>query len=356
MRKHLISTLAFCGLLLIQSAIPAFAESNTDSDTTPFAASGGQAYSDAITIGEPTGSPQEYPVSINMQTIGGVPYITKVYEVPADYAIEQLVNEFEQDGYAFSRSDVLVKKLAGTTDTKEVSKTVTASAQSSEKDKLLATVEQVLDYEQDGYSGQLQLDASAISIEEAGRSSYSYTLQETREYDALDRNDAAYIDKTMQKNGATLELESVDWQVMGTTPVDGTLVPNMYKAVATYSGRATGSKASGYTATLVYRGEVVKTTPGQQQVSVIYRGGPIPDDTSESNTPSFLKLLGMCVLSFLFAVFGATLVIFLFNRRKKAAQALGYPEDDDTDITGQELLDDGYDAIDYEEVLGDEEI
>lgn len=357
MHRHIVSALVLCSLLLCQGAAPAFAaESESDVTTVPSDSSSG--YSDVIHIGgETETSSRQYPVSMDMQTIGGVPYITKTYEIPADYPVEQLVDEFERDGYAFCSSDILVKELEGSTDTKTVSKAVTAAAQTNEKDKLLATVEQTLDYSQDGYTGQLTLDASAISFAETDRTSYGYTLRETREYDGLDRNDAAYIDKTMQKNGVTLELESVDWQVMGTTPVDGTLVPNLYKATAVYSGSATATKASGYTASLVYSGEVTKTIPGLQQVSVIYRGSPIAASAAANARMDIGRILGMCALSFVFAASGAALVVFLAGRyRKKAQQQAEYPEDDDTPMEEQELLDAGYDPLADEEELDDDEI
>lgn len=352
MNKRLFSAMILCSVILLHGAVPAFAESATSSTPNDFSGTD----SGVIYVGDPSNSNSAvYPVNITMQTIGGIPYITKIYEVAADYAVEQLVDEFEQDGYAFCRSDVLVKQLEGTTETKTASKTVTAAAHTDEKDKLLSTVEQTLDYSQDGYTGQLKLDASAISFAETDRTSYGYTLRETREYDGLDRNDAAYIDKTMQKNGVTLELESVDWQVMGTTPVDGTLVPNLYKATATYSGRATASKASGYTASLVYSGEVTKTSPGQQQVSVIYRGSPIASGAADRDRSDIATALGMCALSFVFASCGAALVVFLsYRHKKKIQQELLYPEDDDSPVEEQELLGHGYDPMAYDEEDDDE--
>lgn len=151
MHRHIVSALVLCSLLLCHGAAPAFA---SEADVTTVLSDSG--YSDVIHIGGETETfSRQYPVSMDMQTIGGVPYIIKVYDVPADYAVEQLVSEFEQDGYAFCRSDILVKELEGSTDTQTVSKAVTAAAQTNEKDKLLATVEQTLDYSQDGYTGQL---------------------------------------------------------------------------------------------------------------------------------------------------------------------------------------------------------
>lgn len=59
----------------------------------------------------------------------------------------------------------------------------------------MSKLQPMIDYEQDGYSGQLLLQSDSITTVEAGHESYSYTVSDTREYPNLDRNDMAYIPK-----------------------------------------------------------------------------------------------------------------------------------------------------------------
>ena len=89
------------------------------------------------------------------------------------------------------------------------------------------------------------LQPESITTTEAGKESYGYTVSDTREYPNLDRNDTAYIPKAVEKNGVSLTLAGIDWQAMG----NGT-----FTATASYSGRATGSKVTGYTSKAIYSG------------------------------------------------------------------------------------------------------
>jgi hypothetical protein len=336
--KSFLASMMLGAVILSPAGASGALYSETSEPLTP-----GDTYPTVVQVGEVPES-SVYPMSITAQQIGNTPYITKIYEVDSATNVESLVAEFQQDGYQFSRYDILVKPLAGTTETKLVSKTIVAAAESDEKEKLLASVEPIIDYSEGGFAGQLQLDADQISFAETGRTSYGYTLRETQQYTGLDRNDAAYIAKTMQKNGVTLQLESVDWQIMGTTPVDGSLVPNLYNAVATYSGRATGSKASGYTATLVYSGEVSREIPGWNRVSVIYRGEPITQTKSESHLP---LIIGSTLLFLLAA--GASVGVVLMVKRKKHTQTNCSNAEGDDDNWEEGLEEQGYLPMEYRE-------
>lgn len=276
-----------------------------------------------------------YPLNVTMQQVGNVPYITKVYEVPRDTDEEQLVQSFSQDGFNFLRSDILVEEIPGETETKFASKTLTFEAPSAKAEDLLPTIGHVYDYSEGGFAGQLAIDTNSISIAEEGRTSYRYTINDTRQFNGLDRNDASYIPKTVQKNGATLELQSVDWQVASSIPVDGGVIPSQYDAVAYYAGTATGSRVTGYIATVLYTGTVEQRMPATKRVSVVYRGeaptAETPpadaDDTFFSETssdemergnmltenPVTLILIAAGVL--ILAGFGA--VWFLRKRRRK---------------------------------------
>ena len=57
----------------------------------------------------------------------------------------------------------------------------------------------------------------------------------TKTIGPLDRNDMSYIPATTVKDGKTLTLANVEWQVIGTDLVGDVLAPSSYQAVATYS-------------------------------------------------------------------------------------------------------------------------
>ena len=63
-------------------------------------------------------------------------------------------------------------------------------------------------------------------------------MSETKTISQLDRNDMSYVPATTVKDGVTLNLAGVDWQVTGTDLVGEVLSPSSWQAVATYSGKA----------------------------------------------------------------------------------------------------------------------
>lgn len=66
----------------------------------------------------------------------------------------------------------------------------------------------------------------------------------------------SYVPATTIKNGRTLSLANVEWQVTGTDLVGETLMPSSYQAVATYSAKASYNAATGYITTAEYVGDI----------------------------------------------------------------------------------------------------
>ena len=279
--KRVLASLLCCGALLC-AGVPVFA------------ADDGPAPDTSITQGVPAGEDEaEYiqmppasipqievaPVQVRMEMVGETPYITKTYELDRSAPLSFMVSGFEQDGYIFTRYDVYEQMQPDMVDSRLAFQTVTIPVEENSAAAVLAAAAPFIDHAENGYSGQLSIDPASIVLEEAGRSSYTYRITDVREYDALDRNDASYIPKTVEKNGVTLTLESVEWVVTGTTPALGGLVPNRFKAIATYAGSATGSEVSGYAATFTYTGTVEKVTQGKCLYSVVFRGEPVEVET-----------------------------------------------------------------------------
>lgn len=109
----------------------------------------------------------------------------------------------------------------------------------------------------------------------------SYTVTATKNYTGLDRNDSSYIDKTVEKNGRTLSLSNVTWSVESTALVGDELVPATYSAVATYSGSASSTVATGYITTAEYKGTVVSSGISSILYTVTYLGTKIEPTKAE---------------------------------------------------------------------------
>ena len=141
---------------------------------------------------------------------------------------------------------------------------------------MLAHLSPTIEYIDDGYTGTLSLDHTTITTEAAGYTSKSYTVTETKEIGNLPSNDLSYVPSTTVKDGKTLPIASVDWQVQATSLVGDVLVPSQYKAVATYSSKASYNAATGYLTTATYVGEVSKESTDSITYTITYLGEEIP--------------------------------------------------------------------------------
>lgn len=103
---------------------------------------------------------------------------------------------------------------------------------------------------EDGYSGTLMPDYPGITVEAKGYKTSSRTVTATRSYPNLSDADTSLIPRTIQDGGRTLTLADVQWQEAG----------GFYNASATYSGTASSKYATGYIATVEYKGEVTRTS------------------------------------------------------------------------------------------------
>ena len=79
-----------------------------------------------------------------------------------------------------------------------------------------------------------------------------------------------------------------------------------FTATASYSGRATGSKVTGYTSKAIYSGEVSKETLDSCTYKVIYEGAPIPAPYLQYGLTAGSVLALLIILA------------VLWNRRKNA--------------------------------------
>ncbi len=321
--KHVFALLS-CFCILLFAGLPVSASDSGDTpETTITSTSTGDADS-AKAAGATESALTAHsgviePVEVRMETLGEVPYITKVYELAGGAEALPECESFEQDGWVFSLHNTIHRQLPGKTEARFATQTMTVALEEDTLTALQAAAEPSIVYYEDGFTGLLRYSPGDVLFEAGGQTTYSYRATDVREYGALDRNDAAYIPKTVTKNGVLLTLENLEWVVMGTTPVGDSLVPNLFKAIASYSGTTTGSRISGYTATVTYSGTVNKTTPGALLCSVIFRGEPvIPVAMQPGGAPSVLPHV-LTALGIIVALGGARTVFWLVRRRKRIA-------------------------------------
>ena len=140
----------------------------------------------------------------------------------------------------------------------------------------------------------------------------------------------SYVPATTVKDGVTLNLAGVDWQVTGTDLVGEVLSPSSWQAVATYSGKAYYSAADGYITTAEYVGDITRAGVESVTYTLTYLGTEHTGDEAGSHETGILSSVPDAVLHALpFALGGAGLIaatvlgvlLVRSRRRVKALQA-----------------------------------
>ena len=207
----------------------------------------------ACLLALPAHAASYYPISVEEYTYGPFDQlrIDKVYELSrSDDPANIPTGDFDRDGLHFVLLDV-VKTDQAETDTKDYAETITLETDTKDMALIIQQLELSMEVStEDGYTGTLTPDYPGIKVEAAGYKTSSRTVTATRSYPNLSDADASLIPRTIQDSGRTLTLADVQWQEAG----------GFYNASATYSGTASSKYATGYIATVEYKGEVSRTS------------------------------------------------------------------------------------------------
>ena len=275
----------------------------------------------------------EVPTDTTIQNLNGSQQLIKTFTLPPGADPQQLIEEpFDQEGWHYTFADI-VKEENQMSDRKYHTETVTLETDSKDLGKILEQLETTLDYNDGTYSGVLTLDHTAIRTEAAGYTSQAKTVTATKTIGPLDRNDMSYVPATTVKNGVTLNLSNVDWQVIGTDLVGDTLAPASYQAVATYSGKSYHKVATGYVTSADYVGEVTRSDVESVTYKVTYLG-TAAEGTSLIINRDGIGVAGLPskVLPYALGILGigtvATLSVLLFRSRQTLRQLQEEPEDE----------------------------
>ncbi len=261
----------------------------------------------------------EIPTDVTVQNLNGTQQYIQSYSVAPDQDPYELISDsFDYEGYTYTYATIIKEELR-TEDAVEQTEVVVVESDSKDLEDVLALLSPTIDYESNGYAGTLSLDHTSIVTEAAGYTSKSYTVSETKEIGSLPTNDMSYVPSTTIKDGKTLSLAGVTWQVQATSLVGDALVPSQYMAVATYTAKSSYSAATGYLTTATYEGEVIRDQVDSITYTITYVGEEVSPEPSDEST------LGQTVLNTLqnpFVIGGiiavilvAALAVFLLRRR-----------------------------------------
>lgn len=279
----------------------------------------------------------EVPTETVVQNLNGSQQVVKTYTISPEADPQELVEEpFELEGYLYTFADI-VKVENHVEDSRQQTETVTVETAKNDLSVILEQLAPTLEYDDDLYSGTLSLDHTSLHTEAAGYTSRSSTLSETKTIGPLDRNDMSYVPATTVKNGVTLNLSNVDWQVIGTELVGDALTPSSYQAVATYTGKSYYSAAIGYITTVDYVGEVTRDGVESVTYELTYLGTEAPAGGGVIST------IGAGLFTtwpFLLAggglIAAAILGILLFRSRRRLNSLQAAQEEPEVDYEEQE--------------------
>lgn len=267
----------------------------------------------------------EVPVELVVENLNGQQRIVKTYELPPGTDPEALKEpSFDYDGFAYTWA-YTTKDEHTFLETKDVTETVTVETSKKDLDVVLGQLAPSIPYDDGEFSGELALDHTTVTTEAAGYTTKSGRVTTTKTIGPLDRNDMSYVPTTTVKDGRTLTLSNVEWQVIGTDLVGDVLAPSSYQAVATYSASTSYQVATGYVSTAEYKGTVTASGVNSITYTVVYTGteivpdNPLPDETEEPadtifSQPVFIAVGTALLLLLIAALAGGSVYLFLHRK------------------------------------------
>ena len=269
--------------------------------------------------GSASALPGILPVDIQIRTEQGVDLLIKTFEVPPYMSAEQLAQQsLERGGIEYTLREVLRGSQANTESARQVSQTVTISTETDRREDILSLLLDRIEYRAGGYAGWLYLDESSISTEAEGTQNYTRTVNETREFHGLARNDPYLIPKTIEVRGATFQLSGIQWRESNPNDRNST-----FSATAAYTGRINVQTTDGFTVTAQYIGQVMRDLPGNVMYTIIYEPVTIPgaitsDESNDSNWGLVVRII-LIALGIL-VCFGLGVFTVLIALRKLISQ------------------------------------
>ena len=194
----------------------------------------------------------EVPTDTVVQNLNGSQQAIKTFTVSPEQDPAALIEEpFELEGYLYTFADIV--KSENPVEEKRIhTEVITVETTKDDLALILEQLKPTIEYDDGRFQGTLALDHTSLNTVAAGYATKNYTVTETKTIGQLDRNDMSYVPATTIKNGRTLSLANVEWQVTGTDLVGEALMPSQYQAVATYSAKASYQAATGYVTTAEY--------------------------------------------------------------------------------------------------------
>ena len=232
-----------------------------------------------------------------------------VPEVEKNTFVDNLEKEIEVfgDNYTF---DSYTYEGGTTTDIIDITTTKKITSKTNNLEDIIKHLGTSINYEKDGYTGEYLLNTQNIQIVTNDNGFREDLIEETINYTGLERNDLDFIPKQTVKDGLTLDLLNVEWEVEITKMIGEYEVANLYTAKCYYAGKQRIDYPDTYSVTAEYIGTATKEIENPYTYKVKYikieekSSEPVPEVVKENN---------------LFPIVGGTtgivlIILFLFSK------------------------------------------
>jgi len=226
--------------------------------------------------------------------------------------IEIFGNKYTFDSYSIEEDY--------TTDTIDISTTKKITSKTNNLESIINQLGETISYEQDGYTGEYLLNKENIQIKTNYNGFRENLIEETINYTNLEKNDLNFIPKQTTKDGLTLDLLNVEWEVETTKMIGEYTVANTYTAKCYYAGKQRIDYPNTYSITAEYTGTATKEIKNPYKYIVKYNKVeeqiPVSEpEIVEENNNNLLPVAGGTTGAILVILFFITKNVTVYNYR-----------------------------------------
>ncbi len=254
------------------------------------------------------------PTSTVITNESGDTYMIRTYTVSeADNELFKtgIIQKFSDGGHSYSLDSI--KQTGGNIVlNKEETQIKIVETNTDDSIEILKQLPVTINYEEDGYVGELKLNNNSILTNKVSNGTYTkqYTVSEDVNFSNFTPNDLYDVPKTKVKNGVTMKLLNVDWKVQTSEYVAGSQVPIYYSGIAHYAGIGTRviESTAKYSTSAEYKGNITKEETYPITYIIKYK-----QDSTGLIVGIFVAILTTCLL--------ALVMFFIFRKNVKIYNA-----------------------------------
>ena len=186
-----------------------------------------------------------------------------------------ITNEKDINGIKYN-FDTIKKGEESKEDNIEVTKEITINDlfDTNNKNTIMNTIQKTYFYNENGVSGDINLQDIKIEIVPQGK--YEKIEKLDIPFSAASQNELAVVPKVITQNGYTWNLINVDWEVDTYRTIDNTKVPTSYKGVKHYQRVGIYNYPNKYRVTAIYSGTATKVDKSYSY-TLTYQKAPVPE-------------------------------------------------------------------------------